>query len=241
MRFLSLLSSAVLVYASAASSMAQAQVLGEWEKKPKPAPGQDPTPSEPESFGETTVGGNSANKSGVFLGGGLSFGQARPTAGGAPGMVFAAHFEPGYQVKTGSWSRVEVGADIFSGSASFKNDDGKSQMQLGLGLLVKAGYGYSLGSGMFGVMKIGLGPVMAKYKGEFQGADVESDSVTGLATQLAYIMVFPVSSTLDFTGGFSYTHMQFNIDEVKAGSVKADFDPVGLNLPQAELGLRVRL
>lgn len=200
-------------------------------------------PSQVNYQGEST---NPANASGVFLGAGASFGQALPTDAGSPGLAYLLHFEPGYQIETGSWSRLELSADLFSGKLAFRHKDnaadtgGKVEMPITFGLMPKIGYGYSLGGRMMGLVKAGVGPVVARFEVE----DAESDgSVSGLAAMLGWEMIVPASESLDFTSGLSFTHMQFDVDELELpGGTKFKYDrSVNANVPEVRLGLRLRL
>lgn len=198
-------------------------------------------PSQVNYQGEST---NPANASGVFLGAGASFGQAQPTDDGSPGLAYLLHFEPGYQVETGTWSRFEVSADFFAGKINFRHADnaagtgGRVAMPIGFGIMPKVGYGYSLGGKMIGLAKAGVGPVMAK----FTLGDLETkDNVSGLAAMLGWDMVIPASSALDFTAGISFTHMQFDINGIKLPDGKNYNRSVNTNVPEVHLGLRVRL
>ena len=88
--------------------------------------------------------------SAVFLGAGVGFGQSRSTKSGTtPDIAFKAYFEPGYQRQLSTWSKMEFSGEVFFGSNGFRKsgDEGyKAKVPVGLGLLAKVGYGYSLGS-----------------------------------------------------------------------------------------------
>lgn len=196
-------------------------------------------PSEINTVGESS---NPTNESGGFVGAGLTFGQARTTEDVSPGVATLFFFEPGYQVNRGSWNRLEFSGQVFAGRASF----GDSDVNVGLGLLAKIGMGYSLGDRLMAMFKLGAGPVMATFKSEIDtgtGTEtVESDgTLMGLGLLGAWQMVFPMSSALDLTGGLSWTHMQFNVDDVKSSGTKYKFDKqVIANVPAVDLGLRFR-
>lgn len=197
-------------------------------------------PSEINTVGETA---NPTNASGGFLGAGLTFGQARTTEDSvSPGVATLFYVEPGYQVNRGSWNRLEFSGQVFSGRATF----GDSDVNVGLGLLAKIGMGYSLGDRLMAMFKLGAGPVMATFETEVDTGTstekVESDgTLMGLGLMGAWQMVFPMSSALDMTGGLSWTHMQFNVDDVKSGGTKYKIDrQVIANVPAVDLGLRFR-
>lgn len=199
-------------------------------------------PSEVNTQGESA---NPYNESGGFVGGGLSFGQALSTEGGSAGVAFFGHFEPGYQFNTGSWSRLELSLDLYSGYANFRNPDaagGKVAASVGFGLMPKLGLGYSLGNKLTGAVKLGAGPVMAKLKLKPVSGSLESDgTVAGMAGLLGWEMIMPAGESLDFTGGVSVTHMQFDLDEVEgSGGTQKLNRPVNFNIPEARLGVRLR-
>lgn len=202
---------------------------------------------QPDEIQTTGISANPANDSSFFFGGGLNFGQAYTTEEGAsPGFSVLAGIEPGYQVNTGSWSRFEVSGKLFTGTMSFRVNDlgGKISMPINFGLLAKAGLGYSLGGKMFGVARAGAGVVQAKWKADdVGGVSAESTSaMSGFVGLLGWDVVAPISGNFDFVGGISLMHMQFDLNEIKAAGVKDSIDrPVIVNLPQVELGLRVRL
>lgn len=190
--------------------------------------------------------------SGVFLGAGIGVGQAQPTSGGtSPGLAFKAYFEPGYQRQMTSWSRMEFGGEVFSGALTFRRNGTDTSsysatVPLGLGLLVKAGYGYSLGGDAYGTWKVGLGPVFAKYKASGDEFSESSKStVWGTAAQLGFILGVPASEALSFQGGINLTHYNLDIGDVErtAGGFTATSSEgsVNLNVWEATFGMRYRL
>jgi hypothetical protein len=202
---------------------------------------------QPNELQTTGIEANPANDSGMFFGAGLSFGQARTTEEGhSPGLAYFLNLEPGYQVRRGSFNRLEFSAQLLFGKAQYTLGDGggKTDVPVGFGLIAKAGYGWSLGDRAFGVAKIGAGPLMAKYEGHPKGAGkVESKgAVSGVATYLGWTMVAPIGDSLDATGGVSWTHMQYTMDKVKdSDGAEYDADNFIVNVPALELGLRLRI
>lgn len=205
------------------------------------APGDDML--KPDEIKTVGVSSNPANDSGMFLGGGLAFGQGRSTEGDStPGLAYFLKFEPGYQMSRGTWGRMEIGAELLSGTAAFRTPDdgglGKVTTSVPFGLLLKFGYGYSIGEKMFGLARVGFGPVMGKVEADIDGETYSSDSLSGMAGQIGWLMVIPMNDALDATGGFSWTHMQFDVDEIS--NVEIDRTII-VNVPAVEVGLRVRL
>ncbi len=199
----------------------------------------------PDEIQTTGVEANPANDSGMFIGAGLTFGQARSTSEDvSPGTAILFGVEPGYQSRRGGFGRLEFSGQLFSGQASVRPEDGDAtKVQIGFGLLFKAGLGYSLGGKLYGVTKIGLGPVMSKLVAHPDGGgSYKSDTATGLAAYIGWTAVAPITDSLDFTGGLSWTHYQLGIDKVEdsAGN-KYDVDDSIVNVPAVELGLRFRI
>lgn len=199
----------------------------------------------PDQIQTTGVEANPANDSGMFLGAGLTFGQARSTEEDvSPGTALIFGFEPGYQVRRGSFGRLEFSGQLLSGFASFRPDgaDAATKAQLPFGVIFKAGMGWSLGGKLYGVAKAGVGPVMGKIVVHPDGGDTyKSDTASGLAAYAGWIMAAPLTDSLDATGGISWTHYQLNVDSVKSGGAEFKVDSVLVNVPAVELGVRVRL
>jgi hypothetical protein len=201
----------------------------------------------PDEIQTTGVEANPANDSGFFVGAGLSLGQARTTEEGAsPGVALFGNIEPGYQVRRGSFDRLEFSGQFLVGQEAFRYGDGggKAAVNVGFGLIAKAGIGYSLGGKAYGLFKLGAGPLLGKFEGHPEGAGkVESDgAITGLAGYLGWTMVAPMTDSLDAVGGVSWTHMQWSMDKVKdSDGNKYDSDNFIVNVPALEFGLRLRI
>jgi hypothetical protein len=190
--------------------------------------------------------GSKGNASGVFLDLGLGFGQVKSTEpSSTPGIATLFHIEPGYVMSRGSWSRVEASLQLLSGSLTINNDDdrgGDGTFSIGLGAIAKFGMGYSLGKKLFGVWKVGVGPVMANAKFKTDGVTGTKDGLNGILYQVGYGLVMPMSDALDATGGFTWSQVQFNVDEVDVDGTSYDLDQnFVLNIPQLELGIRLKI
>lgn len=202
---------------------------------------------QPNEVQTTGISTNPANDSGLFLGAGLGLGQARTTEDKVtPGLALLGSFEPGYQFNTGSWSRMEVSAQILAGTMSFRNPSnagGKSTLNVATGLLAKFGYGYSIGNKLFGLLRLGGGPLLAKYEGRVDGTKITSDgTLSGLGILIGWDAVMPMTSALDGVIGLDWLHAEFDVNDVKANGAKYVYDhSLVLNVPQIYLGLRLRL
>lgn len=228
-----------LVFAAAAlTSLAPSLALAD-------APGDDMLKPDEVDMSRDNVS-NPQNKSGMFIGAGLGFGQARSTEGdSSPGLGYLLKVEPGYQMNRGTWGRMEISGELMSGSMAFRTEDsnlGKVTIPVGFGLLAKIGYGYSLGDKMFGLARVGVGPVMAKVNVDVGNTDYKSDTISGLAAQLGWLMIIPMGDTFDATGGISWTHFELSVDEVENGNTKYDVDrTLIVNVPSVDVGIRIRL
>ena len=202
----------------------------------------------PDQVSKVGISSKPTNDSGVFVGFGGSIGQGRTTEASTPGVAFLAHVEPGYQVSTGSWSRLELSLDLFSGVVNYRLPDshavgGKVSYPGLFGAIAKAGYGYSLGDNMFGVLKFGVGPVFAGVSIDTPAAGTaKADGLTGIAWELAWDAVAPINRTLDFIFGVSWQQLQFDVGKLKSQGVSYNFDRTMIvNIPSVDLGLRFRL
>lgn len=203
-----------------------------------------PEPYRPELWKDSEV--SSQNNRALFITGKVDFGQAYGTGGSTPGAAAMFHLEPGYIFPRGSWSRIEASLDLSSGLLKFRDRDvGKTRviMPIGLLALVKFGYGYSLGKGVFGLFRVGAGPATAIYKGTNNvGVDSSSpDPIFGLAGYLGFDVVAPASELIDLVGGISVTHFQFDIDKLTVGGVRQNIGaPLNINLIALGVGLRLK-
>ncbi|MBM4253632.1 MAG: hypothetical protein FJ146_16820 [Deltaproteobacteria bacterium] len=199
----------------------------------------------PDEVKTTGISANPANDSGLFVGAGARFGQSRSTDGGSsPGIGSLLFVEPGYQANTGSWSRFEISAELFTGSLDFRLPassalGGKSTLSGLNGGIFKVGHGYSLGSQMFGVLKAGVGLASTVYEAEAGATKVKSDRTNGLAWTVGWQLVAPLTSRFDFTAGVDWTQFQFDVDFGNAGG-SGSGRQVLANLLAADVGLRFR-
>ena len=175
----------------------------------------------PDEVPHQGISANPSNESGLFLGAGASVGQGRSTeSGSSPGLAYFGHVEPGYQFNRGDWGRLEASVDVSAGTAAFRTADdklGKVTTTVPLEVMFKGGYGYSLGQHAVGLVEVGVGPALAKWKIEPNGKSLTSDTVTGLAYMIGYKVVVPMSSFLDATVGISWSQMQFDVSNFTGG------------------------
>lgn len=188
-----------------------------------------------------------SNQNGPFLGATFSLGQGRTTENnGNPGIATFLKLEPGYQIGTSSWNRIEVSGELLQGTLAFRQTtgplSGKHRLDVNVGFMAKFGYGYSLGNKMFGLAKIGAGALSGKLKASANDQTVESDRITGTALSLGWTMVLPLSDKLDFSGGFTWLHTEFDVGSLKSGPAVYDYGRnLVVNVPSLDLGIRVRI
>jgi len=175
------------------------------------------------------------NDGGFYVGTGVKFGQSYATGGSNPGLAYLLSIEPGYVAARDSWGRVEASLELSTGKYNFtRKDDLKTKVDMPIGFmaLAKIGYGMSLGHDTFGVIRLGAGPVGAKYKATYDGIDeTTSETITGIAGQLRYDLIVGLSGLLDVVGGFEITHVAMETD---------DNEPLNLNVPMFDLGVRFK-
>lgn len=201
---------------------------------------------QPGELDESEVLPNAANLTSPFLGGGVTFGQARPTEGdSSPSLAYLLRFEPGYQVRTGSWNRLELSAEFLYGQLGFRTRTDRLQggvrIPIDFGMLAKLGYGYSLGSGLMAMAKVGVGPLVGRVEGSVDDISVRSSSTPGIGAQLGWLLALPLGDHVDATGGVSLTHMEFDVGRLKGDGISYNYGrTVVANVPALDLGVRYR-
>lgn len=181
------------------------------------------------------------NFGGPYVGGQLIFGQAFQAGGGSPGPGFLGGVDLGFGIKRDTWNRIELGLELSTGSASFKDSSSpRVDVDVDLDALVmfKGGYGYSLGGSAFGFFRAGVGIVNASYEGSQDENQLEIDggSSLGVATMVGWDAVYMANESLDLIFGASLRLINFNFDDVQD-----DMGTFQLNLPAIYGGLRWRL
>ncbi len=178
------------------------------------------------------------NFEGPYAGGLASFGQALKVGDSAPGPVWLISGDLGYGIKRDTWNRIELGVELGTGGASFKdkNNGGiKVDLDLDMLMMLKGGYGYSLGGKTFGFLRAGAGMTKASYDGKLGGLKVDGGSSTGLVTMIGWDTVYFASDKLDLTLGFNFRFFNFDFSDIgDAGSFQ-------MNVPTLFVGARFRL
>lgn len=179
------------------------------------------------------------NFGGGFVGGQVVLGQAIKVGDSSPGSAYMVGLDAGYVMKRDTWNRIELGLEIDTGKASYKDKDFDTDVDLDLDLvtMIKAGYGYSLGDHAFGVFRLGVGIAQASFDGKTDsGVSVDGGSSSGVASMLAWDVVTPASDTVDFNFGVSFRMINFNFKDMPG-----DTGSFQLNIPAIYAGARVRL
>ena len=174
------------------------------------------------------------NHSGAFAAGTLSFGQSRAAGGSSPGTSWLAGGELGYIAAQESWNRLEMGAEFGVGAASFKPNGADSTVDLDIDfyVLAKFGYAYAIADNVFGVLRVGAGPVAATYPAASIAGSDSSESLTGFMGLIGYDVVVPASEKLEFVAGVETRMASFSGDDV---------DSFQLNTPGLNLAVRFKL
>lgn len=195
---------------------------------------------------ELAAVGNKNNQA-LFIGGNLGFGQSYATGGSSPDVAYKLTAEPGFIFRRDSWGRIEASLELGFGQAGYTRKGGAEEsvdVALGLIALAKFGYGTSVGSNSFLVYRFGLGPMAMKLDGKTAaGTKVTTDGSTwGVATMVGIDYVTAMNAALDFVGGLSLTHAQFNVGSLKVNGIKVQGnESVNLNIPALQLGLRLTI
>jgi hypothetical protein len=159
----------------------------------------------------------------------LGFGEAFNNGGGSPGVAYNIKAEGGYIASRDSWSRVEFGLGILMGGTSYRADvDGESlkyTTTLGPGMLLKLGYGYSLGEKMIGLWRVGAGLTSGSTS-----AEGSSESFLGPMIAVGYDLIVQTEGNFDLLAGAEVTHLSYDASA-----------PVNMNIPAIRVGIRMRL
>lgn len=194
---------------------------------------------------ETPVIENTNEKGGLFLGASTGIGQTFSTESHSDaGIGLLVYPEIGYAVQNSSWNRWEASMAGIMGVMQYREPKGNATVSVGFGLMPKFGIATSLGNGMLGVFRFGLGMALSKLTLKDGAISRVSNSAWGIATMLGYDVVYPVTQHFEVVGGLALTHFNFNYSSVTYADAPADtkFDAksIATNVPALELGLRLK-
>lgn len=179
------------------------------------------------------------NFGGPYAGGQLLFGQSLKVGDSSPGPAWLISGDLGYGIKRDTWNRLELGVEVGTGGASFKdkNNGGiEVDVDLDLVLMLKGGYGYSLGQKTFGFFRLGAGIAKSTYDGRLNGGKIDGGSSTGLATMIGWDAVYMADEKLDLIGGASFRFFNYNFKDLPG-----DTGSFQMNVPSLYAGVRFRL
>ena len=160
-------------------------------------------------------------KSHPYLGLGVGFGSSRLDGGnGTPNVSWNITAEGGYVKALSSWSRVDFGLEAFNGSIG----NSENTIDIQIGGLAKAGYGYNISENLYGLLRLGYGLASGKYTGPLG----DKNPVAGSILQGAIQLIVPTEAPLDILVGFFVTQFGFS-------------DRGTYNTYEGRIGLRYRL
>ena len=162
------------------------------------------------------------NEGGLFASAGLNLGQSTLAGGDdTPEAVMGFGAEIGYVVKRDTWGRLEFGLAVDSTDLAFKTKDSpatKVEFSAFPQLLIKAGYGYSLGSHAFGLFRVGVGIGNGEFSSTNSGVTSSSDASSTI-TMLAWDAVFPASDSMDLVIGISSKGYNVSPDDINGVTI----------------------
>ncbi len=156
---------------------------------------------------------------GFFMGPKFGLGLAAPTESGSSGFAVSAGGGLGVNLSQGMWGVWQIGAELELGQARFRTGEGDitqknelSNATFGL----RAGYGQKMGSDIFNLFSIGVGPSMANYKATIDEVTATSpDMLSGYALGLAYDLVYRASEHFNLGFGYHIDHYSYDVDKLK--------------------------
>lgn len=165
---------------------------------------------------------------GFVIGAGTNFGLANVAGEDDSAQTsYTLGLEIGYNSVNRDDTRMEIGADIFTGKLSSKNDDIKGDANINVGFMAKLGYGLPLGGTAVFVPRIGAGIAIIELESEI-GGDTYKSSDTSNAVLLAIggDLVVPFKDQFEFVIGAEWSQYQFSVDSFD--------DPNGNKIPDSD-------
>ena len=178
------------------------------------------------------------NFSGALVGGNIYFGQAISVGDSSPGIAFLSSVEAGWGFARDTWKRTELTFELGAGNLQFKKqsaDKATVNVPVSFYGLAKAGFGYSIGSHAFAVMRLGAGPAFSKISQKANGVTETADSTAaGYAFTVGMDLVAPATDNFYFVGGAHLRRMSFTSE------IGPNSDVYQINIPLVNLGVRYR-
>ena len=188
------------------------------------------------------------NPGGLFIKGGLGFGQSDPAGESSPGVGYNLGGELGYGFSSGYWKRMEVGMGLETGSLAYKSKSGGASasvtLTVPLAMMLRFSMGSVMGRGGILLWNVGVGAYLVDYQQKYLGSTFKSSSAEpSVAWRLGATYLMPFSEVLQFEGGIQHTQVTVNVDELKSGSTtvnNADVSDI-VNIPQITIGFRLSM
>lgn len=137
-----------------------------------------------------------------YSGIGFGFGSSqRVNSSGTAKASWNLVAEGGYINALSSWSRVDLGVELFNGHVG----NSKNNLDIRFGGLGKVGYGYNVSENLYAELRFGYGVATAKYTGDQQ----DENSITGTLWQVGAQLIVPTSSSIDVLGGVFFNQYAF--------------------------------
>jgi len=108
-----------------------------------------------------------------------------------------------------TWSRFELGADIFTGQLGHS----RAEIPLKQGFLARIGYGYGISGNLFGTIRLGAGLASVQYDGRNSAGDEIKTSEAATATVLyaGWHLTLPAGESLSLDFGPDWSKTDFSL------------------------------
>ena len=157
------------------------------------------------------------NFPGPYLAGGVQFGQSYEAgADVSPGTAISYGLDLGYVIKRDTWDRVEFGLELGSASMTYKTKGAlttKVELEGMSHVMLKLGYGYSIGDNVFANLRLGAGLASCDYTATIASLSASSKSIA-VFRLIAWDIVYPLSDSMDFLLGANMRMYNTSVDEI---------------------------
>lgn len=172
------------------------------------------------------------------VGGMASFGvSSTPATNATTALLFGGQVS--YRGGISSWSRFEAGAQFMTGSAGYD----KADIEIPYLLMARVGYGYAIGTNLYGTFGVGFGAAGGSFDGKPEGKDEEftsDDLMTGFASNFEFALNLNPKGMFEFSGGLAYTAIQYALDSVKESEDSFD-QSITIQIPRMFVSLSVNI
>jgi hypothetical protein len=170
------------------------------------------------------------------LGGMVSFGISKtPAEDGTTATLAGGQLV--YRSGVSSWSRFEAGVQFIAGTAGYDAAD----ITVPYLLMARVGYGYAIGSNLYGTFGLGFGTAGGDFDGEIEGVEVSSDDLmTGVASNVEFALNLNPKGTFEFSGGLAYTVIEYALDSVNEFDGSIDKN-ITIQIPRMFVGVNINI